>query len=63
MLKRQFNLRLSLHRHDCTRVAGSLQQTVLTEMTVALGHHNAGVTQYLLHLIETAAGVDQKAGK
>jgi hypothetical protein len=32
-------------------------------MAIALGHDYTGVTQYLLYLIETAARVDQEAGK
>lgn len=32
-------------------------------MAVTLGHDHAAVPQYLLHLIKTAARVDQKAGE
>lgn len=35
----------------------------MTEVAVALGHCDAAVPQNLLHFIETAARVDQKAGK
>ena len=54
----------ALHGHDHTaRMTGSPQQAVLAQVAVTLGHCHAGVTQYLLHFVETAARVDQKAGK
>jgi hypothetical protein len=48
-LQRQFNLRLSLSRNDCARVAGSPPQTVLAEMAIELGHDHTGVTPYLFY--------------